>query len=39
MNRTKEEGFSMIKITKVTLGEEILQECKVIEVRILEVDI
>ena len=36
---TIEEGHSMIRITEVTLGGEILEENKIIEVRILEVDI
>ena len=39
MDKTKEDGHSMIKIIEVTLGEEILEECKITEVRILEVDI
>ena len=39
MDKTIQEGCSMIKITEVTLGEEILEECIIIEVRILEVDI
>ena len=39
MYKTLEEGCSMIKIIEVILGEEILEECKIIEVRILEVDI
>ena len=39
MDKTIEEGHSMIKITEVILREEILEECKIIEVRILEVDI
>ena len=34
-----EEGHSMIKITEAILGEEILEEYKITEVRILEVDI
>ena len=38
-DKTIEEGQSMIKITTVTLGEKILEECKITEVRILEVDI
>ena len=38
MDKTIEEGCTMIKITEVTLGEEILEECKIIEIRILEVD-
>ena len=29
----------MIKIIEVTLGGEIIEECKIIEVQILEVDI
>ena len=39
MDKIIEEGHSMIRITEVTLGEEILEECTIIEVRILEVDI
>ena len=39
MNKIIEEGHSMIKITEVILGKEILEEYKSIEVRILEVDI
>ena len=39
IDKTIEEGCSMMKIIEVTLGEEILEECKIIEVRILEVDI
>ena len=39
MDKTREEGHSMIKINEVTLGEEILEEHKIIEIRILEVDI
>ena len=38
MDKTREEGHSMIKIIEVTLGEEILEEHRIIEVRILEVD-
>ena len=34
-----EEGCSMIKIIEVILGMETLEECKIMEVRILEVDI
>ena len=34
-----EEDHSMIKITEVILGKEILKECRISEVRILEVDI
>ena len=37
MDKTIEEGCSMIKIAEVILGDEILEECKFIEVRILEV--
>ena len=39
MDKIMEEGCSMIKITEVALGKEILEECRIIEVRILEVDI
>ena len=38
MDKTIEEDHSMIKNTEVTLGEEIIEKCKIIEVRILEVD-
>ena len=34
-----EEGHSMIRITEVILEKEILEKCKITEVRILEVDI
>ena len=37
--RIIEEGHSMIKIAEVILGKEILEDCKIIEVRSLEVDI
>ena len=30
MDRIIEEGCNMIKITEVTLGKEILEECKII---------
>ena len=36
MDRIIEEGDNMITITEVTLEEEILEECKIIEVTILE---
>ena len=39
MDRSMDEDHSMIKIIEVILGKEILEECKIIEVRILEVDI
>ena len=39
MDKTIEDGHSMIKIIEVTLGEKILEEHKIIQVRILEVDI
>ena len=39
MDKTIEEGHSMIKITEVTLGEKILEKCKIIQVRTLEVDV
>ena len=38
-NKAIQEGCSMIKITEVTLGEGILEEHIIIEVRILELDI
>ena len=34
-----EEGGSMIKIIVVILGKAITEECKIIEIKILEVDI
>ena len=34
-----EEGHHMIKIKEVILGKKTLEKCKIIEVRILEVDI
>ena len=39
MDKIIGEGHSMIKITENISGKEILEECKFIEVRILEVDI
>ena len=39
MDNTIQEDYSMIKIIEVTLGEKILEEPKIIEVKILEVDI
>ena len=39
VDKTIEEGCIMIKIIEVTLGEEILEGCRIIEVRISEVDI
>ena len=39
MDKIIEEGHSMIKITEVILGKEILEEHKITEVRILIVDI
>ena len=39
MNRIIGEGCNMITIIKVTLGEEILEEHNIIEVKISEVDI
>ena len=39
IDKTIEEGHSMVITTEVTLGKKILEECKIIEVRILEVDI
>ena len=39
VDKTIEEGHSMIKIIELTLEEKILEEHKIIEVRILEVDI
>ena len=39
MDKTIEEGHIMIKIIEVTLGEGILEGHRIIEVRILEVDI
>ena len=34
-----EEGHSMIKITEMILGKQRLEECRITEVRILEVDV
>ena len=34
MDKIVEEGHSMIKITEVSLGEEILEDCRIIEVDI-----
>ena len=39
MNRIIEEGHSMLIVIEMTLGEEILGKCKIIEIRIIEVDI
>ena len=39
MDRIIEEDYNMITIIEVTSGKEILEECRIIEVRILEVDI
>ena len=39
MDRIIEEGHNMLTIIEMTLGEEILEECRIIEVKILEVDI
>ena len=39
MHKIIEEGHSMIKITEVILGKEILEKCKITDIRILEVDI
>ena len=39
MDKTIEESNSMIKIMEMTLGEEFLEEHRIIEIRILEVDI
>ena len=39
MDRIIKEGHSMLIIIEMTLGEEILEECKITEVKILEVDI
>ena len=39
MDRIIEEGCNMIKIIQVTSGQEILEECKITEVKILGVDI
>ena len=39
MDRIIKEGHNMFTIIEVTLGEEILEEYKIIEVNILEVDI
>ena len=39
MDKISEEGHNMIKIIEVILGKEILEEHKIIQVRILEMDI
>ena len=39
MDKITEEVCDMIKIIEVILGKEILEECKIIEVRTLEMDI
>ena len=39
MDRIMKEGDNMLTIIEMALGEEILEECKIIEVKILEVDI
>ena len=39
MDRIIVEGSNMLTIIEMTLGEEILEKCKIIEVKILEVDI
>ena len=38
-DRIIEEGHNMLTIIEMPLGEVILEECKIIEVEILEVDI
>ena len=38
MGRIIEEGHNMLIIIEMTLGEAILEECKIIEVKISEVD-
>ena len=37
IDRIKEVGYNMITIVEMTLGEEILEKCKTIEVKISEV--
>ena len=39
MHKSIEEGHRMINIIEVILGKDILEGCKIIEVKILEVDI
>ena len=39
MVRIIEDGHNMLTIIEITSEEEILKECKIIEVKILEVDI
>ena len=39
MDRITEEGCNMLIIIEMTLEEEILEECKIIEASIIEVDI
>ena len=38
-DRFTEEGCKMITIIQVTLGKEFLEDCKIIEAKISEVDI
>ena len=39
MDKIIEEGCNMLIIIEMTLGQEILEKCKIIEVSIIEVDI
>ena len=39
VERIIEEGCNILTIIEMTIGEEILEECKIIEVKILAVDI
>ena len=39
MDRIIEDSHNIIKILEMTLGEEILEECRNMEVKILKVDI
>ena len=39
IDRIIEEGSLMLIVIEMTKGEKILEECKIIEVKILEVDI
>ena len=38
-DRIIDEGHNMLTIIEMTLGEKILEKCKIIEVKILEMDI
>ena len=38
MDRIIEKGCNMLTIMEMTLGEDILEECRIIQVKILEMD-